>query len=103
MTSLSPAFGVEFSELHTREGLLKLDQKFCASLRDSEPALADQLDAARQNPAALATKAESELLLALAPHLEDFLAESFGIRHEVQTLAKRHHELAPLYECRRRF
>ena len=43
--------------------------------------------AARANPDALAAKAESELLLALAPHLDDFLGRLFGIEAEVQALA----------------
>ena len=44
-----------------------------------------------------------ELLIALAPHLEDFVAGLFQIRAEVRALAARHHELAPLYACKRLF
>ena len=43
----------------------------------------------------MSSKAESELLLALAPQLEDFIVELFGIRHEARTLAKQHQKLAP--------
>ena len=52
---------------------------------------------ARADPGALDARAHSDLLIAAAPHLEDFIAELFGIRAEVAALAARHHELAPLY------
>ncbi|HEY8554696.1 MAG TPA: hypothetical protein VIL43_09185, partial [Burkholderiales bacterium] len=103
MTSLSLAFGFEFSDLYTRDGLLRLDAAFRKALEAADPALAARLEAARANPDALPPKAESELLIALAPHLEDFIGELFGIRAEIAALAARHHELAPVYECRRRF
>src|SRR5207244_12582921 len=63
--------------------------------------LADRLAAARANP--LAAGAESELLIALAPHVEDFIAQLFGIEGEAQALAERHNELAPLYAIKRQF
>ncbi|MDH5579390.1 MAG: FAD-dependent oxidoreductase, partial [Betaproteobacteria bacterium] len=46
---------------------------------------------------------ESELLIALAPHVEDFIVRLFGIEAEAQALAARHHELAPLYSVKRLF
>src|SRR6266566_3276643 len=103
MTSLSLAFGLEFAQLYARENLLTLDTRFIAALRDADAALAAQLEAARVDPASLAAKAESELLLALAPHLEDFIGQLFGVRTELRALAERHHALTPIYECRRRF
>ncbi len=66
-----------------------------------EPALQKRLLEARSNP--LEGKAESELLIALAPHLEDFIAKLFGIEAEAQALAARHNELAPLYSVKRLF
>ena len=59
--------------------------------------------AARAAPAALAAKAESDLLIALAPHVEDFLAALFGIAPDVRALEARHHELAPLFAVKRQF
>ena len=103
MTSLSLAFGLQFPQLYTRDGLTKLDAAFLARLRDADAALAARVDTGRANPDTLALKEESELLIALAPHLEDFLTELFGVRNEVSALSARHHELAPVYECRRLF
>ena len=48
-------------------------------------------------------KAESALILDLAPHLERFLSQLFGIADEVLALAGRHDELAPLYTVKRQF
>ena len=55
-------------------------------------------------PAALEAKAESELLLAVAPHLEAFIADLFGDRRrDLRALAGQHSALAPLYACKRLF
>ncbi len=101
----SPAlrFGFAFADLYDRDALVRLDAAFIAFVREPDAALADRLVTARQDPAALAAKAESELLIALAPHLEDFLARLFGIESELQALAAQHHELAPLYSVKRLF
>ncbi|HEX9672873.1 MAG TPA: FAD-dependent oxidoreductase [Burkholderiales bacterium] len=100
-----PAAGFDctFDELYTREGLVKLDRRFLTGLRESDATLHDRLVHARGNPAGLAPKQESELLLALAPHLERFVARLFGIEPEVQALAAKHHVLAPLYQVKRQF
>ena len=96
-------FGASFSDLYEREGLVRLDGEFVRFLADFDNVLREQLVAARANPGALSAKAESELLVALAPHLEDFLAQLFGIEAQVQALAERHNELAPLYSVKRLF
>ena len=101
--TLSLAFDFEFSDLYRTESLAKLDTRFVEWLGAIEPQLSEQLLAARRAPDSLKRKDESELLLAVAPHLEDFLAQLFGVRSEVQALAARHHELAPLYSCKRLF
>src|SRR5262245_31846905 len=90
---LKLAHGLAFADLYAVDGLARLDSLYLDALARSDGGLAEQLRAARLDPAALAPKAESELLIALGPHLEDFIAELFGIRSEVQALAARHHEL----------
>jgi NADPH-dependent glutamate synthase beta subunit-like oxidoreductase/NAD(P)H-flavin reductase len=96
-------FGVAFEDLYRRDGLTRLDQQFLQHLVQTEPELANRLVEGRAKPDALAGKPESELLIALAPHLEDFIAELFGIESAVSELAARHHELAPLFACKRLF
>ncbi|HEY5896293.1 MAG TPA: hypothetical protein VIV54_01940, partial [Burkholderiales bacterium] len=94
-------FGIEFPDLYEREGLVRVDAAFRAHLVEADRALGEKLEAARANPPASA--AESELLIALAPHVEDFVARLFGIEREAQALAQRHNELAPLYAVKRQF
>ncbi|HEX7220133.1 MAG TPA: FAD-dependent oxidoreductase [Burkholderiales bacterium] len=94
-------FGIRFSDLYEREGLARVDAAFLDFLGELDGALRDKLIAGRGTPPR--TKDESDLLVALAPHVEDFLARLFGIEAEAHALAARHHELAPLYSVKRLF
>jgi NADPH-dependent glutamate synthase beta subunit-like oxidoreductase/NAD(P)H-flavin reductase len=100
---LSLAFGLDFADLYQREGLVKLDAIFLDQLKESAPSLHAQLVEARQQPAALDRKQSSELIIELAPYLEDFIGQLFGIEAELRELQFRHAELAPLYSVKRRF
>ncbi len=97
------AFSLTFSDLYQRDGLLRLDNAFLRELAAKDADLHDGLVSARQTPDALPPKAESKLLLALAPHLDEFVARLFGIESEVRALSMSHHELAPLYNVKRLF
>ncbi len=101
--TLALPHGLAFPDLYSAEGAARIDGQFAAHLRDADVDLAARLAAARANPQALSRKDESELLLALGPHLEDFLALLFGIEPEVRALEEVHHELAPLYAVKRLF
>ena len=94
---------MDFGDLYDRQALRTLDGVFLDFLGEADAALRDRLVAGRKTPDQLAAKDESELLIALAPHLDDFLARLFGVEAEVQALAVRHHELAPLYSVKRLF
>src|SRR4029078_6494980 len=97
-TFMKLGFGLQFDDLYSRDGLLRLDGGFLSFL-DTD--LRAKLVEARSNPPP--GKAESELLIALAPHVEDFLAKLFGIEAEARALAARHNELAPLWSVKRLF
>ncbi len=101
--NLSLPFGLVFEDLYAREGLLKIDAAFLGDLIQSSPTLHARLLAARENPAALAARQYSELVIELAPYLEDFIGHLFGIEPELGELQHRHSELAPLYAVKRRF
>ena len=94
-------FGIRFGDLYERAGLLRVDAAFLAFLKEADGALHEKLVASRKNPPA--GKAESDLLVALAPHIEDFLPKLFGIEAEARALAARHNELAPLWSVKRLF
>jgi NADPH-dependent glutamate synthase beta subunit-like oxidoreductase/NAD(P)H-flavin reductase len=101
--NLVPGFDLPFEALYSREGLSVLDDRFIAYLKRRDTALAGRLVAARAQPDALAGKAQSELMIALAPTLQDFLAELFGIVAEVDALRSGGQKLAPLYSVKRQF
>jgi NADPH-dependent glutamate synthase beta subunit-like oxidoreductase len=96
-------FGIQFEELYQRDGLLRLDGTFLDELKQSDLALYNRLLAARAGNEPLADKEHSQLLVELAPHVEDFIGKLFGIVPEIQALAATHHQLAPLYACKRLF
>src|SRR3954464_13585182 len=103
MTELALKPGLAFADLYEREGLIRLDRTFVAHLAAGDIPLHDRLIAARANPDALDRKAESDLLVDLAPKVEYFIGELFGIAAEIRALQPRHDALAPLYSVKRLF
>ncbi len=85
MTSISSLTlqGLSFPELFQVSGLETLDTRFLDHLGEQDSALQDQLLAYRQNTKPVPALPTSELLLAMAPHLEDFIAGLFGIEAEL--------------------
>jgi NADPH-dependent glutamate synthase beta subunit-like oxidoreductase/NAD(P)H-flavin reductase len=103
MTELALRHGLSFADLYERDGLVRVDRAFVGHLAESDAALHGRLMMARRDPDGLGHKAESDLLVELAPHVEDFLGGLFRIEEEVRALQARHHELAPLYSVKRLF
>jgi NADPH-dependent glutamate synthase beta subunit-like oxidoreductase/NAD(P)H-flavin reductase len=101
--TLTLDFGLSFRDLYDRTSLIRLDGAFLEFLARADSTLRDRLEAARRDPGLLSARDESELLLALAPHLDPFVGRLFGIESAVQALSRRHHELAPLYQVKRLF
>ncbi|MFN7755459.1 MAG: pyridine nucleotide-disulfide oxidoreductase [Holosporales bacterium] len=101
--ALSLGFSFSFADLYAHAGLVRVDQEFLSHLEAADAGLYQRLLAARATPETLDHKAEGDLLLALAPHLDDFIGALFNIRGEVLTLKARHTELAPLYSVKRLF
>jgi NADPH-dependent glutamate synthase beta subunit-like oxidoreductase/NAD(P)H-flavin reductase len=95
-------FSLDFADLYHRPGLEKLDDAFLTHLGEVDHDLVQRLLAARCAPPAPAHE-EADLLLALAPHVEDFLGRLFGIGAEMVALSERIDALAPLYSCKRLF
>ena len=103
MSELALRFGLGFEDLYRRDGLVRLDGAFIDHIREAEAGLHNRLVTARADPESLDRKAESDLLVDLAPHVEDFLGKLFAIEPELRALQARHHELAPLYSVKRLF
>src|SRR5947207_1927511 len=103
MIELALQHGLGFPDLYDRDGLIRLDRAFVAHLAAVDTALHDRLMAGRAAPDALDRKAETDLLVDLAPHVEDFVGDLFGIAGEVRALQARHDRLASLYSVKRLF
>jgi NADPH-dependent glutamate synthase beta subunit-like oxidoreductase/NAD(P)H-flavin reductase len=102
-SDLKLAFGFEFSELYDREGLARLDAAFMESLRNSAPDLAERVSAARAAADGLDRKPESELMVELAPHIESFVGQLFGIADALQALREDHLSKSDVFTIKRNF
>jgi NADPH-dependent glutamate synthase beta subunit-like oxidoreductase/NAD(P)H-flavin reductase len=100
---LKLAFGLGFADLYSVEGARQIDQRFGEHLRATDATLAERFETARTTPDVLSRKDEATLLIDVAPHVEDFLAQLFGIESEVRSLEALHHEWAPVFAVRRQF
>jgi len=103
MDSVTLGFGSTFSELATRDGLVRVDRRFVDALAAADGELHARLMAARANPDALDAKAEGQLVVALGPMLGNFVAELFGIADEAEAVAARTLRLDPIHSCKRLF
>ena len=92
-----------FGDLYAREGLVRLDAEFTRQLKLADVALFNRLMEARANPEPLSRKHNSDLIVDLAPHVEDFIGDLFGIGAEVKALQARHNALEPLFAVKRKF
>ena len=101
--SLVLGFDVQFDALYSRDGLAALDDRFIEFLRQRNPELHDRLASARATPDVAVAKTEEDLIVDLAPALDDFVAELFGISAEVGALRARDRALAPIYSVKRLF
>jgi NADPH-dependent glutamate synthase beta subunit-like oxidoreductase/NAD(P)H-flavin reductase len=101
--SLALGFGFSFAGLAAREGLVRLDRSFLEHLAAEDATLHGRLMAARAAPDAVAARDESDLVVALGPHLDGFVAALFGIEAETLALAREAQALDPIHACKRLF
>jgi NADPH-dependent glutamate synthase beta subunit-like oxidoreductase/NAD(P)H-flavin reductase len=97
--TLALAHGLSFADLYDDAGLTRLDAAFVGWLTGRDAALAERLHRARAAGGST-PRDEAPLLLALAPQLEAFIAELFGIGDALDALAQSHRALAPIYEAK---
>ena len=101
--ALALGFGCEFQDLYDLDGLERIDRAFLISLGDADAPLRDRLLVARSDPCTLDRKSEGDLIVELAPHIEDFIGALFGIAESIRALQSQHNELAPIYSMKRLF
>ena len=103
MHELNLKYNLDFMDLYHRKGLMRIDRLFIDLLKMQNPELRDRFIAARTQATSLDKKQESELTVALAPHLERFIAELFNIQSQLNSLARKQADLSPLYLCKKKF
>lgn len=91
----------EFNSIYTVEGLALHDQKFVAILQQESPDLWWQLQAFRAGD--LPSHEQSQVMLALAPFLEQYIASQLGIEAELEALAASLLSHDPLFAFKKRF
>lgn len=105
MTSNTPplhlSHNLSFEDLYTDHGLAKVDAAFQTFLTETAPDLSAAYTAARSVP--LMPIEESNLIIALAPIVEDFISYLFNIKTEVIALQTAHSALTPLMTVKRQF
>ncbi len=101
--ALALGFDATFDDLHDRDGLVRLDARFMAFLEGRDADLKARLEAARLAPDDLERETESELVIDLAPVLEDFIGELFGVRTELGAVRAAREPLALIYSVKRLF
>jgi NADPH-dependent glutamate synthase beta subunit-like oxidoreductase/NAD(P)H-flavin reductase len=98
------AWGFCLADLYDRAGLVRLDELFVKRLAEASPGLCDKMRAARENPASAFKSEElSELIIELAPHVEEFIGGLFRIEPALAELRSRHTALTPLLTVKRKF
>lgn len=75
--------GILITETYQIKNLKKLDDDFLSFLQSANQELYSQLITARENPQSIERKAESNLLINIAPYLEEYLATEFGIENKI--------------------
>lgn len=99
-------YDLSFEDLYDRAGLMRLDEIFLEALATTDENLHAQLTAARHHAAAgasLEKKALADLMLAIAPHVDEFVADLFGVSQDTQKLSDAVDDLAPIYRMKRQF
>jgi NADPH-dependent glutamate synthase beta subunit-like oxidoreductase/NAD(P)H-flavin reductase len=100
---LDLGFGFTFDDLYDREGLTRLDAQFLSFLAGRDGGLKPKLEAARNAPDDLGREAHSDLLVDLAPSLEAFMGELFGVTAELDAMRAERDALALVYSVKRLF
>ena len=97
------AYGFSIADLYERDGLRRLDEIFLKELGTADPSLLQELVQARARAADISRHGASDLAIRVAPKLESFIANLFGVDRELQLLQQRHSELELLFRVKREF
>ena len=91
-------FNIKFEDLYSISGLRTIDEKFLDFLNTQNPTLMHDLVVGREN-----TYISSELILHIAPHLENFIITLFNLKYSQNNSLNYHKKASALFECKKRF
>ena len=100
---LNLGFGLRFADLYRRDGLVRLDGAFVDALKTRRADLHNRLMAARAAPDEVAGKAESELVVELAPVSRISSPSCSASAPICRRCSRATQTLAPLYTVKRLF
>ena len=95
--------GFSWADLHDARRLADLTAAFDRALAAEDPLLHARYQAHRSGAAPLRGPAESELLVALAPHLSRFVGVLFGVEDQLAALRAAAGREVPLFRVKRDF
>ena len=101
--TLNLSYDLNFQDLYSNDGLTKIHQHFNQFLNELDFELCARWHAAQTAPDALLAKDESSLIIALAPFVEEFIANLFDITPALIRLKKSHNELSIIPFIKRQF
>ena len=100
---LKLSHNLSFQDLYCSAGIGKIDELWLESLKRNSYSLYQALINMRLNHLPIDPKIESQLIIELAGHLEDFISQLFNIDAEVKEVANSYNKLAIIYQCKRQF
>ena len=99
--SLTLSFNFTFEDLHSNHGIDQINQQFHLFLKEVNHELfAQYLVALAKQPS---DKEQSQLLIELAPYIDDFIAHLFVIERDVNALINIHKPIALIAKAKRLF
>ena len=91
-------FDITFEDLYSTFGLKKIDEEFIGFLNTKNTALRHDLIDGRKN-----NQISSELIIKLAPYLENFIINLFNLKYNENKNPEYHKKASALFECRKKF
>jgi hypothetical protein len=98
--NLNLSHNLTFDDLQTRKGLMKIDALFLDALQSENKSLYEQVT---QGRAGALENFSSDLLLELAPYVQDFIGHLFSVEESLCALKIRCKSFCPIEEAKRVF
>jgi NADPH-dependent glutamate synthase beta subunit-like oxidoreductase/NAD(P)H-flavin reductase len=93
-------FSLHFQDLYTLNGLYALDKAFLHFLHQQNFLSKELVEARLTQPSA---KEESTLILKIAPYVEEFIGQLFGVTQAIEALQRKSASYSPLIQAKRQF